>query len=182
MEKRNIIEKAKSLYKGQFGVNLIVERLCDKDLSNISPYIGRLRKRTLINNVRLGTSYSNCNTLELKRETKENKKYVSSPLKGMHWEIYPIVKVSDKTLKKYIAFNFRLNDKTTFKNRYFLDNKEITKKEFEAIIQPKRIYCKKQSEFGLIKEENQTKVLNYCVDDILLLNTNKEEAFRVFNK
>lgn len=187
MQEQQIKNIVKSLYKGQMGVNIVAEISCDNNFNTTSLFVGRLKKRTLVINARLGTSYSNSNSYELERNYGIKKVYKSNSMKGMIWLEYPLFKQSCKTNKKYLAMNYRLNDKTEFYNRYYLDNKEISANQYSSIIEKygkkkKTTYCKKQEIFGLKKEEEQTKVLNYCFDGIILINTNKEEAMKEFNK
>ena len=178
----------KNLYKGQCGVNLIVEMSCDNSMNkgsktNRNPYLGRLTKRTLICGCRLGCEYAHYNEKELERLKNEHKPYETENLKGMWWVEYPFFKKSNNG--DYLSFNYRNSDNVEWHDRYFLDGAEITSNDYKDIIaqwgKKKSTYHPKQALYGLVNEEIQTKVVNYNFKYILHIGTNKAEAMKIFN-
>ena len=184
-EIKNVV---KNLYKGQCGVNVVVELSCDNSMNkgtknNRNPYLGRLTKRTLVCGCRLGCEYKHYNEKELEHLIDEKKPYNTESLMGKWWDEYPFFKKSNNG--DYLSFNYREKDKVEWHNRYFLDNSEITLNEYKGIIakwgKKKSTYHPKQALYGIVNEEVQTKVVNYNLKFILHIGTNKAEAMKIFN-
>ena len=185
IEIKNIV---KNLYKGQCGVNVVVELSCDNSMNkgtknNRNPYLGRLTKPTLICGCRLGCEYKHYNEKELERLKNEKKPYNTENLKGMWWDEYPFFKKSNNG--DFLSFNYRDSDNVEWHNRYFLDGAEINQNTYNGIIaqwgKNKSTYHPKQALYGLVNEEIQTKVVNYNFNYILHIGTNKVEAMKIFN-
>lgn len=73
IEIKNVV---RNLYKGQWGVNVIVELSCDNSMnkgtkSNRNPYLGRLTKRVLVCGCRLGCEYKHYNEKELLHQKRK---------------------------------------------------------------------------------------------------------------
>lgn len=179
-EIKNIV---KNLYKGQCGVNVVVELSCDNSMNKGNPYLGRLTKRTLVCGCRLGCEFKHYNEKELERLKNEKKPYNTENLKGMWWDEYPFFKKSNNG--DFLSFNYRESDNVEWHNRYFLDGAEITLNTYKGIIakwgKNKNTYHPKQALYGLVNEEEQTKVVNYNFNYILHIGTNKVEAMKIFN-
>ena len=184
-EIKNVVN---TLYKGQCGVNLVAEMSCDNSMNkgtktNRNPYLGRLTKRTMVCGCRLGCEYKHYNEKELLRLKNENKPYSTENLKGMWWDEYPFFKKSNNG--DYLSFNYRYCDNVEWHNRYFLDGAEISQNTYNGIIakwgKKKSTYSPKQALYGLVNEEEQTKVVNYNFNYILHIGTNKVEAMKIFN-
>ena len=184
IEIKNVV---RNLYKGQCGVNLVAEMSCDNSMNkgtknNRNPYLGRLTKRVLVCGCRLGCEYKHYNEKELQRLKDEKKPYDTENLKGMWWDEYPFFKKSNNG--EFLSFNYREKDNVEWHNRYFLDNSEITLNEYKGIIakwgKKKSTYSPKQALYGLVNEEEQTKVVNYNFNYILHIGTNKVEAMKIF--
>jgi len=172
------ISDIKNFGKGQFGINLVVLTSCDNKLKACGRcYQGRLYKRTLVTNVRLGCEYSN-----FVNAKSDDKSFESSSLKGMFWVEYPYIKQAVKSGKQYLSINYRPCDvRTSFESEYILDNKVLTKAEADAIISAcfkaqGSGYSAKQAAAGVTEIEQQTKVVQYCLDDIQYLGCNLAEA------
>ena len=180
MQYSEISQKVHSLKKGQFGVNVVASISCDKKFSSkFCPFIGRVQKVTLGTNIRL-VSY------EGKVEAKKNSDipFAPTPLKGMRWIDYPYFKQSLKDDAVYLTIHYRpCDERTAFKSFYLLDGKVATAeqvREIEACMKSSKSFSKKQESVGITDEDCQVKVVQYVVDGVQYLGTDKATATEIW--
>jgi hypothetical protein len=100
----------------------------------------------------------------------------------MIWVDYPYIKQALQSGKQYLSINYRPCDvRTKFVSDYILDGEVLEKSEADAIVSQcfksqGSGYSAKQSAAGVTDIEQQTKVVQYCLDDIEYLGTSLDEA------
>lgn len=91
-------------------------------------------------------------------------------LNGYEWIVYPIIKKSLKTNTLQLTVTFKSNDKTTFETKYLVGG-EIANEEQDSFIR-EHLYVApqsaKQAAYG-ISEEDQIKVRNYKLDNVIVI-------------
>ena len=178
------ISDVTSLGKGKLGINLVVLSSCDNKLNAAGKcfYAGRLQKATLVTNVRVGCEYAN-----FVNAKSDNKDFVSAPLKGFEWVVYPFVKRAVKSGKEYLSVNYRECDvRTKFESVYLLDGQVLSSDDVKTIksayFYKSGRYSAKQAAAGVSNEQEQTKVLSYALTDILYMGTSLADAREEYNK
>jgi hypothetical protein len=162
--------------KGQLGICVVALTSCDnKLLASGRHYIGRIQKATIITNARLGVKYENMVSVK-----GDGSAFVPSKPNGMTWIEYPYFKQADRSGKIYLSINYReCDERTKFKSVYLLDGEVATDEDverFEAYFKGGSSYSKKQAAAGVVNEHEQTKVVQYDVNDIAYIGTDKKAA------
>jgi len=169
--------------KGQFGICVVALTSCDKKLlAGGRHYIGRIHKATIITNARLGARYESM----INKKADEGVNYIPQKPNGMTWIDYPYFKRADRSGEIYLSINYReCDERTKFESIYLLDGKVATSAEverFKVYFKGGSSYSKKQSLAGVTDEREQTKVVQYNVNDIAYVGTNKSDAENIFEE
>ena len=174
------MDYVKSFGKGQLGIYLVAVTSCDSKLRACGrAYKGCVKKVTLMKNARLGCEYSNFIA------AKGGTNFTPAPLKGMEWIDYPYFKRSLGSGKIYLSLNYRDCDERTKPESYLLVNGVALSKderdEFEEayFTASSRGYSNKQAAAGIVNECEQTKVVQYCLDDVKYLGNSLAAAREV---
>jgi len=166
--------------KGQLGICVVALTSCDnKLLAGGRHYIGRIHKATIITNARLGVKYENMVSAK-----GDGSVFTPSKPSGMTWIDFPYFKQADRSGKIYLSINYReCDERTKFKSVYLLDGDIATDEDvrrFKTYFKGGSGYSKKQAAAGVVNECEQTKVVQYDVNDIAYIGTDKKSAEETF--
>jgi hypothetical protein len=95
---------------------------------------------------------------------------------------YPYFKRAIKSGIEYLTINFRGCDKSGYNEVYFLDGAVVDKSVVEPYLKEERYYAPQtQVAVGVTDEREQTKVVQYELERIAYIGTNKADALKVFD-
>ena len=177
MEYKELKDVLNTLRKGQLGVNVVACISCNKQLTKKGErFMNRAEKVTIGFNVKPTTYGGMVNA-------KGDGTFVPAAPKGFEWVEYPYFKKSIKEGVTYLTLNYRMCDTTKFEHYYLLDGRLATAAEtaeIESCLKAKNTYSNKQAAHGVTNANEQTKVLNYCVEGVKYFGTCKADALKVY--
>ncbi len=115
---------------------------------------------------------------------KSDVAFVPKEKKGYTYTQYPYFAKANKSGIEYLIINYRDCDKPSFKDEtYFIDGVEVTKDVAKSYFKEEKFYAPKtQIAVGVTNSKEQTKVVQYQIDNVAYIGTCKEDALRVFQE
>lgn len=173
---QNVKNVVNSFVGGQRGVCIVAIVSLDKKLNTASRYMsGRLAKVVCWTDRPLVSYSGDVNA-------KSDVKFVPQAPKGFVFTQYPYFKRAIKSGIEYLTINFRGCDKSGYNEVYFLDGAVVDKSVVEPYLKEERHYAPQtQVAVGVTDEREQTKVVQYELERIAYIGTNKADALKVFD-
>ena len=173
---QNVKNVVNSFVGGQRGVCIVAIVSLDKKLNTTSKYMaGRLAKAVCWTDRPLVSYSGDVNA-------KSDVKFVPQAPKGFVFTQYPYFKRAIKSGIEYLTINFRGCDKSGYNEVYFLDGAVVDKSVVEPYLKEERYYAPQtQVAVGVTDEREQTKVVQYELERIAYIGTNKADALKVFD-
>lgn len=174
---QNVKNVVNSFVGGQRGVCVVAIVSLDKKLNSASKHmIGRLNKAICWTDRPLVSYSGDVNA-------KSDVKFVPQPPKGFVFTQYPYFKRAIKSGIEYLTINFRECDKSGYDEVYFLDGSIVSKMQIEQYLKEEKHYAPQtQIAVGVTDEREQTKVVQYELDRIAYIGTDKKRALEVFGE
>lgn len=173
---QNVKNVVNSFVGGQRGVCIVAIVSLDKKLNTASRYMaGRLAKVVCWTDRPLVSYSGDVNA-------KSDVKFVPQAPKGFVFTQYPYFKRAIKSGIEYLTINFRGCDKSGYNEVYLLDGAVVDKSVVEPYLKEERYYAPQtQVAVGVTDEREQTKVVQYELERIAYIGTNKADALKVFD-
>ncbi len=174
---QNVKNVVNSFIAGQRGVCVVAIVSLDKKLAAThKDMVGRLSKAVCWTDRPLVSYSGNVNA-------KSDEKFVPQPPKGFVFTQYPYFKKAIKTGIEYLTINFRGCDKNGYDEVYLLDGEVTNKSNIAQYLKEEKYYTPKtQVAVGVANEREQTKVVQYELEKIAYIGTNKAKALEVFQE
>ncbi len=185
-EVKDYLQKAK---KGVLGENIVVFTEPSGLFSAKAANVPHVLKIAFWHNIRIGVSYEGM----IKPKNESGTDFKSEGLNGLEWVIKNVLKANTKTGKEFASFCYRPCDKSKVEVKYIVNGSPMTKEEIATqygsmmVAKGKQEFglaekptSKKQSSFG-IKDEEQTKVVNYNIENFYYIGKDSKEAKKVFD-
>jgi hypothetical protein len=114
---------------------------------------------------------------------KSDDKFTPQPPKGFVFTQYPYFKKAIKSGIEYLTINFRDCDKNGYDEVFFLDGAVVDKSVVAPYLKAETHYAPRtQVAVGVTDEREQTKVVQYEIERIAYIGTNKAKAIEVFEE
>ena len=174
---QNVKNVVNSFRAGQRGVCVVAMVSLDKKLAaSHKDMVGRLAKVVCWTDRPLVSYSGDVNA-------KSDEKFMPQPPKGFIFTQYPYFKQAIKTGIEYLTINFRGCDKNGYDEVYLLDGMVTDKSNIARYLKEEKRYAPKtQIAVGVTDEMEQTKVVQYEIEKIAYIGTNKAKALEVFQK
>jgi len=174
---QNVKNVVNSFIAGQRGVCVVAMVSLDKKLATShKDMVGRLAKVVCWTDRPLVSYSGDVNA-------KSDEKFMPQPPKGFIFTQYPYFKQAIKTGIEYLTINFRGCDKNGYDEVYLLDGMVTDKSNIAHYLKEEKHYAPKtQIAVGVTDEREQTKVVQYEIEKIAYIGTNKAKALEVFQE
>jgi hypothetical protein len=175
---QNVKNVVNNLIAAQRGVCVVAFVPCDSKLDKThKDMVGRILKCVVWCDRPLVSYGGNVNA-------KSDVAFVPKEKKGYTYTQYPYFAKANKSGIEYLIINYRECDKPSFKDEtYFIDGVEVTKDVAKSYFKEEKHYAPQtQIAVGVTNPKEQTKVVQYQIDNVAYIGTCKEDAQRVFQE
>ena len=174
---QNVKNVVNSFVGGQRGVCVVAFVSLDKKLDKShKDMLGRICKVVCWTDRPLVSYQGSVNA-------KSDDKFIPQPPKGFVFTQYPYFKKAIKSGIEYLTINFRDCDKNGYDEIFFLDGVVVDKSVIAPYLKAETHYAPRtQVAVGVTDEREQTKVVQYEIERIAYIGTNKAKAIEVFEE
>ena len=174
---QNVKNVVNSFVGGQRGVCVVAIVSLDKKLDKThKDMVGRINKVVCWTDRPLVSYQGSVNA-------KSDDKFIPQAPKGFVFTQYPYFKRAIKSGIEYLTINFRDCDKNGYDEVFFLDGVVVDKSVVAPYLKAETHYAPRtQVAVGVTDEREQTKVVQYEIERIAYIGTNKAKAIEVFEE
>lgn len=174
---QNVKNVVNSFVGGQRGVCIVAMVSLDKKLNTTyKNMLGRINKVVCWTDRPL-VSYHGC------VNAKATDKFIPQAPKGFVFTQYPYFKRAIKSGIEYLTINFRGCDKNGYNEVFFLDGVVVDKSVVTPYLKAEKHYAPNtQVAVGVTDEREQTHVVQYEIEKIAYIGTNKAKAIEIFEE
>ena len=174
---QNVKNVVNTFVGGQRGVCVVAMVSLDKKLATAhKDMVGRLAKVVCWTDRPLVSYGGDVNA-------KSDVKFVPQAPKGFVYTQYPYFKQAIKSGVEYLTINFRDCDKGGYDEVFFLDGSVVDKSVVTPYLKEEKYYAPKtQIAVGVTNEREQTKVVQYEVEKIIYVGTDKQKALELYEE
>ena len=174
---QNVKNVVNNLVAAQRGVCVVAFVSCDSKLDKThKDMVGRILKCVVWCDRPLVSYGGNVNA-------KSDVAFVPKEKKGYTYTQYPYFAKANKSGIEYLIINYRECDKATYDETYFIDGVEVTKDVAKSYFKEEKHYAPQtQIAVGVTNPKEQTKVVQYQIENVAYIGTCKEDAQRVFQE